>query len=345
MRGSIRTDRLLAAACLLLAFGASTASAQTPCATMRKINIGVSVAPPNVVHTSPYVAQDLGYFAKHCIDASIIQFDGGESPAAKAAAAQGTALVSVSAIAVGHGVKVQQIWGLAPRMPQAYVVGASIKTAADLKGKRLSAAGGGVGSFNWVMGREVLKSAGLTVDDAQFISAATAARLPGLVAGQIDGVALHPEDVFLAQQKNAGLHALVQLSDLLPNYMFNAYGAATDWIARDHALMVDTVAAMIEANRTIYRDEAKVVPIMMKATGKPKEAVEYAWKVETDHCIWSVNEGFNSERTQWTTDNNVANGYIDAAKKPTVDQVTNMKLATEAVQAAGGRVTIGKCTE
>jgi len=345
MRGSLRIDRLLAAGCLLLALGTSMAFAQTPCATMRKINIGVSVAPPNVVHTSPYVAQELGFFAKHCIDANIIQFDGGESPAAKAAAAQGSALVSVSAIAVGHGVKVQQIWGLAPRMPQAYVVPDSIKTAADLKGKRLSAAGGGVGSFNWVMGREVLKSAGLTVDDAQFISAATAARLPGLVAGQIEGVALHPEDVYLAQQKNAGLHVLVQLSDLLPKYMFNAYGAATDWIARDHTLMVDTVAAMIEANRTIYRDEAKVVPVMMKATGKPKEAVEYAWKVETDHCIWSVNEGFNPERTQWTTDNNVENGYIDAAKKPANDQVVDMKLATEAVEAAGGRVTIGKCTE
>ena len=63
--------------------------------------------------------------------------------------------------------------------------------------------------------------------------------------------------------------------------MFNAYCAATEWIARDHALMVDTVAAMIEANRTIYRDQARVVPIMMKATGKPKEAVEYAWEVET----------------------------------------------------------------
>jgi len=39
-------------------------------------------------------------------------------------------------------------------MPQAYVVAPEIKTAADLKGKRLSAAGGGVGSFNWIMGRE-----------------------------------------------------------------------------------------------------------------------------------------------------------------------------------------------
>ena len=102
---------------------------------------------------------------------------------------------------------------------------------------------------------------------------------------------------------------------------------------------------MIEANRIIYRDEGKVVPIMMQATGKPKEAVEFSWDVLTKHCIWSVNEGFSRERTQWTIDNNVANGFIDEPKKPTVDQVVNMKLATDAVEAAGGRVTIGKCTE
>ena len=46
---------------------------------MRKINIGVSVAPPNVVHTSPYVAKALGFFAKRCIDANIVQFEGGQS--------------------------------------------------------------------------------------------------------------------------------------------------------------------------------------------------------------------------------------------------------------------------
>jgi NitT/TauT family transport system substrate-binding protein len=324
-----------------------TASAQNaqPCATMRKINIGVSVSPPNVVHTSPYVAKELGFFAKRCIDANIIQFDGGGSPAAKAAAAQGTALVAVSDIAVGHGVKVQQIWGLAPRMPQAYMVAEDVKTAKDLKGKKLSAVGGGVGGFNWVMGREVLHSAGLKVEDAQFIASATAARLPGLVAGQIDAVALHPEDIYLAQQKKPGLHPLLQLAELLPHYMFNAYGASTEWIARDRALIVDTVAAMIEANRTIYRDEAKVVPIIMQATGKPKEAVEYSRKVLIEHCVWSVNEGFTKERTQWMIDNNVANGFIDAAKKPTFEQVVDMKLASDAVAAAGGRVTIGNCKE
>jgi NitT/TauT family transport system substrate-binding protein len=127
--------------------------------------------------------------------------------------------------------------------------------------------------------------------------------------------------------------------------MFNAYGASTEWIARDRELLRDTVAAMIEANRTIYRDRDKVVPIIVEATQKPKEAVEYAWDVETKNCVWSVNEGFDPKRTQWSIDNSVANGDIEEAKKPTVEQVANISLAREAVEAAGGRVTIGKCTE
>ena len=95
------------------------ASAQPNCPAMRKINIGVSVAPPNVVHTSPYVAKALGYFEKRCIDANIVQFEGGQSQTSAVAAAQGSAIVSVSDVSIGRGLKVQQIWALAPRMPQA----------------------------------------------------------------------------------------------------------------------------------------------------------------------------------------------------------------------------------
>src|SRR6185503_10325781 len=119
--------------------------------------------------------------------------------------------------------------------------------------------------------REVLKTAGLTVDDAQFIPSATAGRLPGLVAGQIDGVALHPEDVYLAKKQKPTLNLLVQLAELLPDYMFNAYGASLEWIARDRPLLRDTVAAMIEANRTAYREREKVIPFIVEATQKPKE--------------------------------------------------------------------------
>ncbi len=342
----IRFDRLGVVLTMLGCIAGGDAAAQgSSCQTMRKINVGVSVAPPNVVHTSPYVAKALGLFAKRCIDAAIIQFEGGQSQTANVAAAQGSAIVSVSDVAIGRGLKVQQIWGLAPRMPQAYVVQEGIKTAADLKGKRLSATGGGVGGFNWRMGREVLKTANLTVDDAQFISSPTAGRLPGLVANQIDGVALHPEDVFLAKKQKPTLNSLVQLAELLPNYMFNAYGASTDWIARDRELLRDTVAAMIEANRAMFRDKDKVVPIIVEATQKPKDAVEYALDALTKNCVWSVNEGFDAKRTEWSIDNSVANGDIEAAKKPAVEQVANIQLAKEAVEKAGGRVSIGNCTE
>jgi ABC-type nitrate/sulfonate/bicarbonate transport system substrate-binding protein len=315
------------------------------CPTMRKINIGIAVSPPNVVHTSPYVAKELGFFAKRCIDATLVQFEGAQSATANVAVAQGTVILNVTDVAIGNGMKAQQFWGLAPRMPQAYVVAEDVKKAADLKGKRLSAVGGGVGGFNWRMGREVLKSAGLTVEDAQFVSAATAGRVPGLIAGQVDGVALHPEDVYLAKKQKSTLNVLVQLADLMPLYMFNGYGASTEWIARDRPLLRDTAAAMIEANRTIYREKDKVVPIIMEATQKPKEAVEYAWEVLTKNCVWSVNEGFDPKRTAWSIESSVANGDVEAAKKPTVEQIINMQLASEAVEVAGGRVKIGNCTE
>jgi ABC-type nitrate/sulfonate/bicarbonate transport system substrate-binding protein len=331
---------------MALGFGVAPAMAQAECkGALRKINVGVSVSPPNVVHTTPYVAKELGIFAKHCIDANIIQFDGGESPAATSAVAQGTALANVSDVAIGRGMKARQFWGLAPRPPQVYAVAANIKTAADLKGQRLSAAGGGVGSFNWRMGREVLRSAGLDVSDAQFISQGTAGRLPGLIAGQLDGVALHPEDMYLAMKRKPGVHSLISIAELLPHYMFNAYGGATEWLMRDRMLIRDTLAAMIEANRLIYREKDKVVPIMVKATQKPQDAVEYAWDFLTKNCIWGVNEGFDKKRTEFTVDMDVNAGDIEAAKKPSFDQVVDLSIAKEAVEAAGGPVTIGNCTQ
>ena len=63
----------------------------------------------------------------------VAQFEGGQSQTANVAAVQGSALVSVGDVPIGRGMKVQQIWGLAPRMPQGYMVAEGIKTAADLK--------------------------------------------------------------------------------------------------------------------------------------------------------------------------------------------------------------------
>jgi NitT/TauT family transport system substrate-binding protein len=324
------------------------ALAQTPpkCAVMRKIDVGVAVSPPNVVHTSPYVAKALGYFAKRCIDANIVEFNGGTVGTIVAAIQQGTTIGNLTDISIARGLKAKQIWQLAPHPPQAYVVSAEIKSAKDLKGHRLSAAGGGVGSFNWLMGREVLHTAKLTENDAEFVAQDTAGRLPGFVAGQVDGVVLHPEDSYLALQQKPGAHVLVQLASLLPDFAFNAYGASEDFINKDPKLLTDTVAAMIEADRTIYHEKAKVVPIMMEATHKTKEAVEYAYDSLTKNCIWAVNSGFSQKRTMWTYQHDLADGDLDAsARKLTYDDIVDSKISRDAIASLGGPVTINGCKD
>lgn len=326
---------------------ATPAAAQTKpaCKEMRKIKLGVSVSPPNVVHTPVFVARALGIFANRCIEAEIVEFEGGLSAANLAAVAQGQAMASINATAIAQGLRAKQIWGMAPRLPQAYVVSEEIKTAADLKGKRMSATGGGVGGFNWVMGREVLKTAGLTVNDVQFVSQATAGRLPGLILGQINGVALHPEDVYLAQKQKPGVRVLVDLSQLMPKYFFNAYGAADSIIARDRALVRDTVISLIEANRAIYTQKEKVIPIIVQATKKSPEAVNFSYDYLVKNCVWSVNTGFSKERTEWSIDNAIENGDIQPEKKPAYEQVVEVKLGEEALAAVGGPVKIRNCAD
>ena len=323
----------------------AASAAPTPCATMRKVSLGVSVTPPNVVHTPPYVAKELGIFAKRCIDAEIIEFEGGLSATNLTAVAQGKVLASLNEVAIQAGLKGKQVWGMAPRLPHVYMVAESIKAAADLKGKRLSAAGGGVGSFNWRMGREVLKTANLTVADAQFISQGTAGRLPGLLTGQIEGVALHPEDVLLAQKEKPGVHVLVNLDQLLPSYFFNAYGVADSKLAEDRPLIRDVVAALIETNRFIYNNKAKVVPIMVKATQKPEDAVSYAYDFLTKNCVWSVNTGFNKARTDWSIQSSVDNKDIEPAQRLTYDQIVAESLGNEALAQVGGATTINGCKD
>jgi len=333
-----------AAAFLLGALVVTPTFAQTCTGPQRKINVGVAVAPPNVVHTAPYIAKALGFFAKRCIDANIIQFDGGLAGTSVTAVGQGTAISTLPDTAIAQGLKAKQIWGLAPRPPQAYVVSADIKTPADLKGKRLSAAGG-VGGFNWLVGREVLRLGGLGADDVQFISQGTAGRLPGFIAGQIEAVALHPEDLHIVQQRKPGAHVLITVSDLWPKYSFNAYGAADSLIAKERDFLRDIVAAMIEANRTIYREPEKAIPTIVEATQKPREAVEFAISVLTKNCILSVNSGFVRERTEWTHQNNIDIGDIPADKKLGFDQIADHKLAEDAVASLGGPVEINGCKD
>ena len=333
----------IAAAAIACAIAMPAEAGAQACPEMREATIGVAVVPPNVLHTPAYVAKELGLFAKHCVDAKIVAFEGAGSATATVAVAQGKVIGTISDVAIAQGVKAHQVFMYAPRLPQLYAVNGDIKTPGDLKGKRLSAAGGGVGSFNWRMARAVLAEAGLKPDDAQFIAQGTAGRLPGLLTGQLDGVVLHPEDFFLARRQRLDIHILARMADKLPDMPSGAYGAADSLVARDRATVVAVVAAMIEANRTIYRDKDRVLPIIAKMTEKPADAVDYAWQALTSACVWAVNAGFARPRTEWTLRYNIENGDIQKERTPTYEQIVDEAIAAEAIAKAGGATEINGC--
>ena len=107
----------------------------------------------------------------------------------------------------------------------------------------------------------------------------------------------------------------------------------------------DVVIALIEANRMIYAQKEKVIPIMVQATQKPPEAVNFAYDYLVKNCVWSINTGFSKERTEWSIENGIENGDIQRDKRPTYEQVVDVKLGDEAVKAAGGPTKIGSCAD
>ena len=139
------------------------------------------------------------------------------------------------------------------------------------------------------------------------------------------------------------MHILVNLSELLPKYYFNAYGVADDFLNRDRKLVLDATESLIEANRAIYTQKEKVIPVMVQATKKPPEAVNFAYDYLTKNCVWSVNSGFSRDRTEWSIDNAVENGDIQTDKKPTYEQVVDVKLGEEALKAVGGPTKVRGC--
>ena len=156
----------------------------------------------------PMSRRTLGFFAKRCIDANIVQFEGGQSHG----------LQRGGRARIGH--RRGQRRRHRPRHEGAAVLGSRAAHAAGLHGRSRTsrtrpiskangcpppAAASAASTGAWAA--RCSRSAGLTVDDAHFLAVATAGRLPGLIANQIDAVALHPEDVFLAKKQKPTLQS------------------------------------------------------------------------------------------------------------------------------------------
>jgi ABC-type nitrate/sulfonate/bicarbonate transport system substrate-binding protein len=306
----------------------------------RKIVFGVPVTPPNVIHISPYIANDMGFFAEQGIEADIVTFEGGVGTVRGSVSGgldiTGTSAdPAINAAAKGAGTKV--IGSYSHKLSQSMLVQGDIKNCKDLKGGKIGIQE--VGGFSDVLSRAVMASCGLAPKDAQFIFVSTKGRVAGLLAGQIDTAIVHVDQALLAKKKKSDLNILVNLWEPLPKWLYAVYIAPEKQLKENRQLYVDILTALIKANRFIYKDKAKTVEIAAKYTKEDPDVVAQTYDTLAGAGAWSVNEGLPREMVEWTINHQVEVGTITAQAKPTYEKLVDLSVIEAALAKAGGRWT------
>ncbi len=306
----------------------------------RKIVFGVPVTPPNVIHIPPFVANELGFFAEQGIEAEIVTFEGGVGTV-RGSVAGGLDITGTSAdpaiVAAARGAGTRVIGSYSHKLSQSMLVQVDIKSCKDLKGRKIGIQE--VGGFSDVLSRAVMTSCGLTPQDAQFIFVSTKGRVTGLLAGQIDTAILHVDQALVAKKKKPDLNILVNLWEPLPKWLYAVYIAPGKQLSENRPLYVDILAALIKANRFIYKDKNKAVEIAVKYTKADPDVVSQTYDLLVGAGAWSVNEGLPRDMVEWTINRQVEVGMIKAQEKPSYEKLIDHSIIEAALAKVGGRWT------
>lgn len=204
--------RLLVAAVLLgLLSGCAGGGLATPTPALTRLVVGLGYI-PSVQFAQFYLAQQAGYYREAGLE---IEFQNKIDPELVTLVGQGSLDLGMadgtSVIpAASQGIPVRYVATIYARFPGVVFAKASsgIRTAADLKGRRL----GTPGKFgtNWIMLQGLLRSAGLTPNDLEIVLYPDFGQLGALRQGAVDAATgfanNEPVQLELAGEKATVLH-------------------------------------------------------------------------------------------------------------------------------------------
>jgi NitT/TauT family transport system substrate-binding protein len=321
---------------------ATTAVSATPSAVAKatcqtkKVTIAVPVTPPNVVHLTPYVADAFGYFKDENLTVELIRFDGGVgSLRASASGAIDLAGTSSEPVvdAIANGADVKIVFSYAPNVDVSFAVGPSIKTMADLKGKKIGVQE--AGGFADVMSRIVLKKAGIDPKDVQFITTTTAGRVAALATGQTDTAVLHIDQIKTVQKQNPQITVLANMWEVLTDYQYAVYIVPTQALKDDPATPECIIRALMRANRAMYdpNNRTKIVDLGVQQTKEERDVVESTFDTLVKAKAWPQNEGVPQANIDGTIASEKGFGKISKDMKFT--DVTDLSIAKKVVEQLG----------
>ena len=302
-----------------------------------KMHIGMPVEPPNLIHITVWLAQDLGYFKEEGLDVKITGFRGGVA-AHQALVGAGSDLDTgyipgpLLLTGIAKGSRMKALWTFSAKNEAVLVTAPEVKTPKDLKGKRVAIEG--IGGYSHVGFLSVAEPAGITDKDVTYVRTPPPQRVPFLLSGKADAVVIHVEDFFEAQ-KEKPVNELARIWRVQPHYLYGAFPAHEDKLKEKRGAYVKLIRAMIKANRFAYKNKEKTLEIAEKWTKAPRWALEKAYDIFIEERLWTVNAGLPLKSVEWTNDLNEKMKQYDGPKPP-ADKFVDMSVAQEAVRSLGG---------
>ncbi|WP_448330931.1 ABC transporter substrate-binding protein [Streptomyces sp. DSM 41534] len=191
MRNSIRRIAAIAGAVLLISVSGCAGNGGKNSMTLM---LDVGYLPKHALFIS---AVERGFFKAEGLDLTVMPGSGSTNTVTSVVTGKvdaGWADFGATVTAQGRGAKVKQVNLLQARSAYAVVglAGTGIKDWSDLRGKTVATEGGGAMAAMWPFAMHKL---GLKEGDVNVVSAASASKIPGLLAGQWDAnLALYVSD-------------------------------------------------------------------------------------------------------------------------------------------------------
>lgn len=308
--------------------------------TPRHLVLGMPVTPPNLPHVGVYIAQELGYFSDEGLDVEIKSFESGIQ-VLRGGISGGLDVIGSSSepviAATAQGASLKVIYSYAHALTVSMVVQEDIHAPTDLRGKNTGVQD--VGSFREIMTRVVLQQAGLTQQDVHYVPLASANYIPALVAGQIDTAILHVDQALNAQQRKPGLHQLVNLWEVLPDYFYGTFVMSPEKMSEDPTVAGRFVKAVMRAHRFMYANKDRTVDLAARFTNVPAGVVASAYDQLAAAGAWPVNDGMPGADVEHTIATLRTVGLLQPSDPITPEQLIDRGPANEALKALGGPMT------
>ncbi len=280
---------LIRLACvILLALSIATAFAhaqQSP--KLTPINYG------NIVLTAstwPFlIAEQEGFFVKESIDFKRV-IGGNTTATTQALVGGSTDIAQMNLVnllgANSAGADLVVIAGDSTVPIYTLIVHPSIKSYADLKGKRLAVTGP-TDPLNYIFVR-MLAANGLTPADYELIGLGGAPqRLAAVQNGGVAGALVNQPSDFIALA--SGFNSLGLSTDYVDNFQYTITGARRDWAQKNRPLVVRFLRAYLKACEFFYdpKNKAAAVRALAERTKSDKEEAEktYALYMKTKKTI------------------------------------------------------------